>query len=238
MKIGFVIALPQELRTLTRQRAKPGEARKISSHANIVLSSIGPANAAIAANKLIDSGATLLISWGCCAGLQKDLDAGTIVIPDKIFAADGDSFTFGGTIRNNLIDAISSYATIHTGSIAEAASLLRNTDFKSVLYNKTKAAAADMESAAIAIIAKNRNVEFIAIRAIADDATTVIPSCVEKAMNANGGVSMFSFLINLAKRPAELTPLIRVANGFNCAQKALKQIAQPCLDHLQPSSNE
>ena len=237
MKIGFVIALPQELRTLTRKRARPGEVINLSPHANIILSSMGSVNAAAAANKHIESGATLLISWGCCAGLRKDLDAGTIVIPSNIIPANGDSIIAGGTIREKLIDSISRYATIDTGPIAEAENLLRNADYKRELYHKTKAVAADMESAAIAKIANNKNIDFIAIRAIADDANTVMPSCIEKAMNEDGGVNMFSFLINLLKHPSELKALIHVANGFNYAQKALKQIAKPCLDHLQPKAS-
>ena len=232
MKIGFVIALPQELKTLTRQRAKQGDVIAVSPLADIILSGIGPANATAAANHLAGSGATLLISWGCCAGLQEDLDAGTLVIPDKVIPADGHAIAVSAASRKKLLNGISKYATIHSGPIAEAVKLLREVEHKHELHDKTKAAAADMESAAIAKVAQKRNIDFIAIRAVADDFKTVVPSCIEVSMDENVNMSLFSFLINLLKRPSELSQILQIANGFEYAKKSLMQVAGPCLKSL------
>ena len=79
MNIGIIIALPEELVTLTSQHLKQFESIQIDNNIQVILSGIGAENASIAAEKLYQSGVNSLISWGCAAALEPSLKPGDIL---------------------------------------------------------------------------------------------------------------------------------------------------------------
>ena len=64
MITGIVIALPQELETLTTRKIAKGSTIVLSKNLLLAYSGAGAENAQTAANLLIEQGATRLISWG------------------------------------------------------------------------------------------------------------------------------------------------------------------------------
>jgi hypothetical protein len=63
MITGILVALPEELRTLTKSRIQQGECVAMSENTLITLTGSGPTNAANGAQNLLSQGATQLISW-------------------------------------------------------------------------------------------------------------------------------------------------------------------------------
>jgi hypothetical protein len=81
---------------------------------------------------------------------------------------------------------------------------------KSALYAATRAAAVDMESAAVARAAARHGLPFAILRAIADPAQRPLPPAALVAMRADGGVDLAAVLGALARSPGQLPALVRL----------------------------
>ena len=97
---------------------------------------------------------------------------------------------------------------------------------KSKLRNASNADAVDMESMAIAKIAKKNNCDFLSIRSIVDSANFEIPSSALAGMDSQGNQAMFTVLKQLAYRPRELKSLVELSFHFRKALKTLSSSAK------------
>jgi adenosylhomocysteine nucleosidase len=88
------------------------------------------------------------------------------------------------------------------------------------------AIAADMESAALASVAKKYHVPFIAIRAISDHLELDLPDCVNKSMDKEGQVQPLRVLGHVAWHPAQWRALLQLGCGFRSAQKTLENVVR------------
>ena len=84
MITGIVVALPEELASLTSKRIDKGHCVFIADKLLVVYSGVGADNAAKAAELLINKGASQLISWGCAAALAPAIKSGDLVIADRL----------------------------------------------------------------------------------------------------------------------------------------------------------
>ena len=84
MITGIVVALPEELTTLTSIKIDKGCCRFIADKLLVVYSGAGPINAQSAAELLVAEGATRLMSWGCAAALSASLKPGDLILADKL----------------------------------------------------------------------------------------------------------------------------------------------------------
>ena len=96
---------------------------------------------------------------------------------------------------------------------------------KAALRRASDAAAADMESHGVAAAAAERNLPFIAVRAIADPASHSVPWCAQAGLAADGRTRPLAVMGRLARRPWELPPLIAVALDTAKALAALRRFA-------------
>ena len=87
MTVGFVTALAWEQQLLRRS---------LPDHCLVELSGMGATAAAAAAERLLQRGADLLVSSGCCAGLDARLRCGDIVLADQICNETGQTVRCGG----------------------------------------------------------------------------------------------------------------------------------------------
>ena len=83
-----------------------------------------------------------------------------------------------------------------------------------------------MESIAIARVAKQHTIAFLAIRAIADPVNMDLPQAINYSLNAQGDVVLGKLLLFLFLHPAELPGLIKLGLHFNAAKKTLKSVAR------------
>lgn len=70
MSLGIIVALPEELTTLTNAKITKGQIHPLGNNFWVTLSGTGPNNASDAAQKLISHGADRLISWGCAQKIK------------------------------------------------------------------------------------------------------------------------------------------------------------------------
>src|ERR1043165_1791652 len=90
--LGIVVALPWELKSLTREKIAPGSAQLIAPGTLIAVSGMGGESARAAFALLIAQGATALMSWGYAAALDERLSAGCLVLPERVIGAGGESY--------------------------------------------------------------------------------------------------------------------------------------------------
>jgi len=225
---GIVVALPEELTTLTSKNVKKGNCAFLSDNLVIAYSGTGSANAQAAAELLITQGAIRLMSWGCAAALSATLKPGDLILADKLVDAEGVKdvrFPVCPEWCNYAKNLLSPHALIHTGSLAESEKIVSLSEDKKMVALKTDAIALDMESIAIAKVAGRNNLPFLAIRTIADPLGMDLPKAISRSLNDQGDVVLGKLLRHLACHPAELPGLINMGIYFNAAKKTLKLVA-------------
>jgi adenosylhomocysteine nucleosidase len=229
---GIVVALPEEIVTLTSKRIDKGHCVFISDKILVACAGMGQANATAAAELLIAKGAGQLISWGCAAALEPSMQAGDLTLPDRLVDADNeeikvnlDWLDHAKTVFAETFADDHEQPVLHSGLLTESNVVVTSGKAKKELHAFTGALALDMESNAVAKAAQKHDLPFLAIRAIADTAGMGLPEAVVYATNADGEVAIGKLLSYLILHPAQLPSLIKLGLYFNKAKQTLKQAA-------------
>lgn len=231
MTTGIVVALPEELSTLTSKKIDKGCCVFITDNIVLAYSGAGADNARTASELLIAQGATQLISWGCAAALSETLKPGDLVLPDTLIDAEGNHLDIHADWLGFAKNLLSASLKTYTGSLVESLSIVATAKDKKHLHTQTGAIALDMESIAIAKVARRHNLPFLAIRAIADPVNMDLPKAINHSLNNEGDIMLGKLLLFIALHPAELPGLIKLGLHFNNAKNTLKLVAKQ-LDHL------
>jgi len=224
MSLGILVALPEELLSLTQQKIKIGECLTLPSNLLITLSGTGAGNAKQAAERLLEKGATQIISWGCAGGLSPALKAGDLIIPEFIQTQSNTLLKLDESLHNELTNLLNEYV-FFTGKLIESATIISSEVEKSHLFTKHNALAVDMESAAAAQVAKTNNTPFIAIRTIVDPANFNLPKAINHSLNAEGTINLRKLMLYICTHPYEIPALIKLGQHFKSANKKLAKIA-------------
>lgn len=230
MITGILVALPEELTTLTSKKIGKGHSVVVSDKLLIACSGAGPQNAQAAARQLIDQGATRLLSWGCAAGLSASVKPGDLVVPAGLIDADNNEISVASEWRRSCLHALQQIpgetpVRIHTGTIAESSRLISSSEDKRQLHSQTGAVALDMESAAIATVARAHQMDFLALRAVADPSAMDLPKAIGYSLNDQGEIRLNKLLFFLLCHPLELPGLIQLGLHFSKAKLTLKRVA-------------
>ncbi len=226
MTTGIIVALPEEVRTLTAKKLVRGEVHRLNKKILVIYSGAGAKNAQTASETLIKQGAECLISWGCAAGISDDLLSGDIVITDRVVTFDQSIIKDESGWLNCVKAQLSDCLRTHDGLLAESQQLVSTISEKQAVNRATGAIALDMESAAVAKAAKQYQVPFLIVRAIADTVNMNLPKAVSCALDGEGVVSLTKLLTYLINHPGELPELIKLGLRFKKAQKSLTQVAE------------
>jgi adenosylhomocysteine nucleosidase len=231
---GIVVALPEELSTLTSKKIDKGCCVFITDTIVLAYSGAGADNARTASELLINQGITRLISWGCAAALSESLRPGDLILADTLIDADGTQINIHHEwigLTNNLLSTHVSHVKAHIGSLAESRTIVAAAKDKKHLHIKTGAIALDMESAAIAKVARQNDLPFLTIRTVADPVSMDLPKAINHSLNGEGDVVLAKLLVFIALNPTELPGLIKLGLHFNTAKNTLRSVAKQ-LDRL------
>ncbi len=225
MITGIVIALPDEINSLTSKKINKGDCVFISDSILVSCSGAGSKNATLASQKLIDKGAKKLISWGCAGALSSELNSGDLILPAQLKSADNQPLATNPLWFSQVIKQLSALnPTI--GILAESTSIVAESQAKQALNKKTYAIAVDMESVAVVQIAKQHKLPALVIRCIADPVEMSLPKSVSYALNDQGDVELPKLLWFLLTHPTELPGLIKLGIHFKAAKNKLKLVAE------------
>jgi adenosylhomocysteine nucleosidase len=223
---GIVVALPEELSTLTSERLEKGCVGHLAEKILVICSGAGSENARTAAELLVTQGANQLISWGCAAALDLALQPGDLVLTSRCVNADGAVLNLNTYWVNHTQALLSKQLLVNTGSLAESRHVVASSHDKVLIAKTTGAIALDMETAAIARVAHKHDLPFLSVRAIADPLNMDLPKAVSHALNAQGEIVMGKLLSFLLLHPSELPGLIKLGLHFHAAKKTLKHVAK------------
>jgi len=230
--LGIVSALSIEAKMLTRHpsafQARSGNVTQKNNGVNILLavSGIGAEAAEKSAARLVDRGATALVSWGCAGGLVARLASGDLLLPQAVMAADGEIFHTDAMQRNRLIHMLSASFRPHEGILIESRHIVSASSEKKILAKLAGVVAVDMESAAIARIAQRAGIPFIVIRSVADTVNDDIPEAMASAVNTQGNIRIKHLLLPVMRRPQLWPQLIRQGLNFHAASRTLRMVSE------------
>lgn len=188
---------------------------------------IGATAANRAAEQLVTAGATALLSWGSAAGLISGPQAGDVFIPEVILDNGGNNYPVDAAWRTRLKASLrSSPINLLGGALADSSTVLQSPADKQRLYHATGALAADMESAAVAHVARRHEIPFLCIRAIADSATMSVPPALLAMLDNFGRPRLPALLLQLSRRPGLIPELFRLGRAFGAATRSLRIVAR------------
>jgi hopanoid-associated phosphorylase len=222
---GIIVALPDELDTLTSVSIEKGRCVPVADNVLVAYSGAGGKNAQAAAKLLVAKGASALISWGCAAGLAAPLKPGELLLADSLLDSDYQRVPFDLRWQQHTKTVLAKTLSVQTGCLVESKQLVSSAQDKRQLHTATNAAILDMESVAVAKVALHYQLPFLAIRAVADPVSMSLPNAVQHALNAQGDLELGKLGWFLITHPSEIVGLIKLGLHFSAAKKTLARVA-------------
>jgi adenosylhomocysteine nucleosidase len=233
--VGVVAALAAEARLFGSAARRADGLAELADGTLLALSGVGPAAAARAAKRLADAGARALLSFGLAGALDPSLSAGALVIPHRVISREGATVSVSPQWRALLVRSLGARRAVNGGDLLSSSRPIDSIEAKSAVFHGTGAAAVDMESLAVAQVAADRKLPFVALRVIVDTAVDRVPRSV-MAASREGQVKIARLLGALALAPADILDVIRLARRYRMAMRALAQVTNATL--LAPFSAE
>ena len=173
--------------------------------------------------RALGDGASGVLSFGLCGGLDPALAPGDLVVGTGVgtFAVDEDWLT-------RLTRALPGVAV---GGIAGSDAIVGSVSAKAALRSATGAIAADMESHRAAELASEAGVPFAILRAVSDGASESLPLCAQMGFRSDGSVDVGAVIRGLIARPSEFPALMRTARNAGKAMTALAEAAKTLGEH-------
>ena len=224
--VGVVVALPAEARTLSPKRLGFGSELAFGNGHWLIVSGAGPHRAHEASERLVKRGVRGLISWGCAGALHPDALPGDLFVSHELRNAAGDIILSKSDWAERLSVHLEGKIAYRRLRLQESSEIISKTAQKRALGQSSGAYAVDMESAAILDCARHHDLDFVAIRAIADHLDMALPPIVTRSLNPRGDVRLGRLLAELARKPFEIPDLIHLGRAFGKAAATLNQVHQ------------
>jgi adenosylhomocysteine nucleosidase len=224
-----VTALASEARALGPSLPRGGtiplsELAMLGAGSLLAVSGIGGVAAEAAARALVDAGVSALITFGMAGGLDPALKPGSVVLPPALISPQGKHYPVCQSWRERVVAAVSPLRAVSEGNLLTSAYAIDTPAEKAAAFHRTGAVAVDMESAAVAEVAAQHNLPFIAARVIVDAAADRLPRAVVAASRA-GRVQFGRLLAGIILAPGEIAALVRLAQRYRVAMLSLRAIA-------------
>ena len=225
MLTGIIIALAEEISSLTDQKIVKGECISLNDKTLLTLAGTGPENAHKASQLLIDKGAERLISWGCAAALSDSLKPGDLVIANQLLSEKKQTLSITSPWSRYVQQLLTSLNP-HPDLLVESSCIVGESTDKKSIQQQSGGIALDMETIAIAQAALQHKLPVLVIRSIADPVSMNLPKSISYAQNEQGDIVLSKLLRYLLTHPADLPGLIKLGLHFNAAKNKLKLVAK------------
>ena len=215
--------MPSEARCLLPRFWRTGDVQSLTGGVELIVSGIGPQRASDAATVLVERGVKGLASFGIAGGLAEGLGPGDLVLSESVIGESGDRWATDKKWREALGIRLQ-HLTPSRGAVAESSRVVATPSDKRALHLATEASIVDMESASVLQAAAQRKLPGLVVRAVADDATTALPTAVRQAFDSQGNIRPGRCAMRALRDPRIIPDLIRVARGFSHATRTLKAV--------------
>lgn len=215
--IGIVCGLSSEARCLAGVRS------------NAVRIRVSGANALRAyrlAKKLIDEGAAGLVSFGVSGALCPNAKTGSLLLADTVVLPSLDEVETSPDWTRRLQSAAHEAGlSVQVAPVYGSDNLIRTSGEKSALFEKTGAAAVDMESLGVAQAAFSAARPFAVLRAVADPAHRRIPASAAGIVGNTGRIRPLAALGAILRQPSDLPAFIRLGKESRTGLTSLRRSA-------------
>ena len=221
--IGVVCGLKSEAQTVSAVV----DASKIC----VGVSGANAARAEEIARSLCNQGAVAIISIGVSGGLDPALQPGDLIMGDQVIGDDGARYECDRYLTGVLRDEIEARGA-KTGALFGSDDIIENASKKAALFQNHGAIAVDMESHGAARAAAERQVPFLAIRAIADPAGRALPKAALNAVAPDGSTRVLATLGAALRDPKQFPELMKLGADSAAATKTLRRDLGPLFSRL------
>jgi adenosylhomocysteine nucleosidase len=225
---GIVVALASEASALTSHKAQPDRPTALAEQSALWLSGMGPAAAHRAAQGLADAGARALAVFGVAGALDQRLRNGSLFCPEHILDENGHVYATDTSWQARLQQCLTAaHLPSHSrGVLLSVQRPLLTTADKAAAHQQRGALAVDMESAAVAQVARERGLPFVVLRAIVDEAGDTIPAALNDSVDAWGRPRALGLITALCLHPSVWAHLPRLYSRMQRATQALHAAAK------------
>ncbi|MHC4874865.1 MAG: phosphorylase family protein [Planctomycetota bacterium] len=224
--IGIVSALPIELSAFLDRCQRPHRyksggfvfrgGRYDGIRVAFVEAGMGFVRARNATAALIESHTPKwVLSCGFSGALLPDMRIGHIVMANSIVDQHGQELKLTLNAESNPSGGL------YVGRILTSDEMIRSVSEKQQLAEQHGAIAVDMESLAVAQIARDKGSRFMAIRVISDDMSADLPPEVLSVVGATGAVRIGAALGSLLKRPESAKEMWHLRSNAKIASESL-----------------
>lgn len=180
-------------------------------------SGLGFAKARKATQALLDAHTPhWLLSCGFAGGLLPQMKIGDIVIADSLLD------THGQQLNVDVNMPADREHGLFVGRVLTVDRMVRKVEEKRALAEEFGAIAVEMESLAVAQVARDRGTRFLTVRAISDDLSADLPPEVLSVVGSTGTMRLGAALGSIWKRPGSVKEMWQLRES---AMKASEQLA-------------
>lgn len=223
--LGVITAIRAEAGCIVSRKLAFNQRVRLSDDVAIWVCGMGDSAARAAAIALHQGGATSLVSFGVAGALDESLQSGDLVLPESIYA-NGEIIPVTKDWRDQLKQLLSSDVTVVDGTLAASKDVVSTESAKRELAKETGACAVDMESGAIAEVATNAGIPFIAVRAITDPIEFSPPAALIGAVYPDGSVNGLRLTNLILRGSVGIGTLMRLGKGMRRACGTLSAVAR------------
>jgi len=211
-----------------------------STHIVVARSGIGVKRASTASERLIRKGVAALGVSGVSGGLTPELGPGDLVIADAVIHEKGDTCRQTWAESSKWVDRVfaafvENGIRVYRGPIITVQKPVLSARNKQALFLKTRALAADMESAAVAAAANHADLPFFAFRAVCDPASCSISDDLFHCIDQKGRLRLPHLLRMVLLHPAFISELLRMKRNFGAALANLSRAWNLAVPEILPS---
>jgi nucleoside phosphorylase len=225
---GVVVALASEAATLTAGNVQTERLTPLADGAALWLSGMGPVAAQRAAEGLADAGAKALAVFGVAGALDACLGNGALFCPERVLDDIGHNYVADARWRDRVLQqlATTTWPLHANGSLLSVQAPLLTASAKTSAHHHHAALAVDMESAAVAAVARARGLPFVCVRAIVDEVNDTVPLALHDSVDAWGRPRPLGLIAALCHHPSVLADLPRLYSRMQRATRALRVAAK------------
>ena len=187
----------------------------------------GAERAREAAQRLLAKGAEALISFGIAGGLDPALRPGRLIVPGRVIGPGGLDLAAEPGLHRRFMELCASGGLVPAdGVLASSTQMVTSPADKQALHERLGALVVDMESHAVASVARSAGVPFVALRAVADPAERTLPGLVRDALDADGRPRSALVLARLCLRPWALPAVLQLRRDQEAALATLLRVTE------------
>jgi hopanoid-associated phosphorylase len=162
-----------------------------------------------------------IVSFGTAGGLAPDLAPGAVILADAVEGPAGRMLT-DAVWQARLAESLTGTGlTVRRGVLASVRAPLAGAADKAALHQRNGALGVDMESHLAGAWAQRQGVPFAVCRVLVDPAWRSLPRAAIVGLRDDGTTALAPILRELARDPAQLGALLRLAGDARHARRAM-----------------